>query len=251
MVVFNAAFVVVMIYSAFYLLLDVLAGLTWASLVGVPLWLAATAFQQSVSGCCCGAWSEGLARRSWRRGAAREEAGPGMHAVPCVSGGWGLQSGLGAGKDGRLFGLERAAGVGGRVGVPCALAWCGTVFGAVRFQYSHHVVALSAEAGAPKLYLRRSSGPKPAGGPPCAQVPAAWQWALGVHVFSWYMQIHPGHALLEGRKPALLDSLVQQVQRLRDQAPVGQVNGALPLEEQWTPTLLLLLLSQGPLQLQC
>jgi hypothetical protein len=30
-----------------------------------------------------------------------------------------------------------------------------------------------------------------------------------VHVFSWYMQIHPGHALLEGRKPALLDSLVQ------------------------------------------
>lgn len=37
---------------------------------------------------------------------------------------------------------------------------------------------------------------------------AAW-WALGVQVFSWYMQIHPGHAILEGRKPALLDSLVQ------------------------------------------
>ncbi len=41
------------------------------------------------------------------------------------------------------------------------------------------------------------------------QVQDAWLWALGVHVFSWYMQIHPGHALLEGRKPALLDSLVQ------------------------------------------
>jgi uncharacterized membrane protein YGL010W len=41
------------------------------------------------------------------------------------------------------------------------------------------------------------------------QVAQAWQWALLVHVFSWYMQIHPGHAILEGRKPALLDSLVQ------------------------------------------
>ncbi len=41
------------------------------------------------------------------------------------------------------------------------------------------------------------------------QVQDAWLWALGVHVFSWYMQIHPGHAVLEGRKPALLDSLVQ------------------------------------------
>eukprot|EP00878_Enallax_costatus_P006710 GHUV01007035.1.p1 GENE.GHUV01007035.1~~GHUV01007035.1.p1 ORF type:complete len:264 (+),score=40.52 GHUV01007035.1:2-793(+) len=40
-------------------------------------------------------------------------------------------------------------------------------------------------------------------------VPGAWKWALLVHVFSWYMQIHPGHAVLEGRKPALLDSLVQ------------------------------------------
>lgn len=40
-------------------------------------------------------------------------------------------------------------------------------------------------------------------------VAKAGLWALGVHVFSWYMQIHPGHAVLEGRKPALLDSLVQ------------------------------------------
>lgn len=33
--------------------------------------------------------------------------------------------------------------------------------------------------------------------------------ALVAHVLCWYMQIHPGHALLEKRKPALLDSLVQ------------------------------------------
>jgi uncharacterized membrane protein YGL010W len=53
-VVFNAGFVVVMLYTVFYLLLDFVAGLTWASLVGLPLWLGATAFQQSVSGdrCC-------------------------------------------------------------------------------------------------------------------------------------------------------------------------------------------------------
>lgn len=42
-----------------------------------------------------------------------------------------------------------------------------------------------------------------------AQVPNAGWYALGVQVVSWYMQIHPGHAVFEGRKPALLDSLVQ------------------------------------------
>ncbi|GLC44102.1 hypothetical protein PLESTB_000929100 [Pleodorina starrii] len=36
-----------------------------------------------------------------------------------------------------------------------------------------------------------------------------WAWALGVHVLAWYLQIHPGHAVLERRKPALMDSLVQ------------------------------------------
>lgn len=28
-----------------------------------------------------------------------------------------------------------------------------------------------------------------------------------IHIFSWYVQIHPGHAIIEGAKPALLDSL--------------------------------------------
>ena len=32
---------------------------------------------------------------------------------------------------------------------------------------------------------------------------------LLVHIFSWYMQIHPGHAMFEKRKPALMDSLTQ------------------------------------------
>lgn len=39
----------------------------------------------------------------------------------------------------------------------------------------------------------------------------AWKIALGLHVLSWYMQIHPGHMILEGRKPALLDSLFQSL----------------------------------------
>jgi uncharacterized membrane protein YGL010W len=38
---------------------------------------------------------------------------------------------------------------------------------------------------------------------------AALKVAIGVNLFSWYMQIHPGHAVFEGRKPALIDSFWQ------------------------------------------
>ena len=40
-------------------------------------------------------------------------------------------------------------------------------------------------------------------------VSCAWAWALAIHVLGWYMQIHPGHIILEKRKPALLDSFIQ------------------------------------------
>ena len=30
-----------------------------------------------------------------------------------------------------------------------------------------------------------------------------------IHIFCWYMQLHPGHGVFEGRKPALLDSVLQ------------------------------------------
>ena len=30
-----------------------------------------------------------------------------------------------------------------------------------------------------------------------------------LHLLAWYMQLHPGHAIFEGKKPALLDGLVQ------------------------------------------
>lgn len=37
----------------------------------------------------------------------------------------------------------------------------------------------------------------------------AAKWAAAVQLLSWYMQIHPGHMVLEKRKPALMDSMVQ------------------------------------------
>ena len=40
-------------------------------------------------------------------------------------------------------------------------------------------------------------------------VPHAWAYAIGVHVLSWWAQIHLGHMMLEHRKPALLDSFFQ------------------------------------------
>jgi len=36
-----------------------------------------------------------------------------------------------------------------------------------------------------------------------------WKIALIIQVVAWYMQIHPGHAIFEGVKPALFDSLSQ------------------------------------------
>eukprot|EP01025_Chloroclados_australasicus_P052103 TRINITY_DN6063_c1_g1_i1.p1 TRINITY_DN6063_c1_g1~~TRINITY_DN6063_c1_g1_i1.p1 ORF type:complete len:200 (-),score=4.20 TRINITY_DN6063_c1_g1_i1:507-1073(-) len=45
----------------------------------------------------------------------------------------------------------------------------------------------------------------------CQQVEGAWMWALCAHVLGWYAQIHPGHIILEKRRPALLDSFFQSV----------------------------------------
>lgn len=39
---------------------------------------------------------------------------------------------------------------------------------------------------------------------------AAW-WALAAQLLAWYMQLHPGHGLLEKRKPALADSFAQSL----------------------------------------
>jgi len=36
-----------------------------------------------------------------------------------------------------------------------------------------------------------------------------FKFAFALHALSWYMQIHPGHKMLEGIKPALMDSLGQ------------------------------------------
>jgi uncharacterized membrane protein YGL010W len=44
-----------------------------------------------------------------------------------------------------------------------------------------------------------------------AGVDRPWAVALVLHILAWYMQIHPGHAIFEKRKPALLDSFAQSI----------------------------------------
>ena len=39
----------------------------------------------------------------------------------------------------------------------------------------------------------------------------AWKYGLALHVFSWWIQVHVGHMICEGRKPSLLDSLFQSL----------------------------------------
>jgi len=39
-------------------------------------------------------------------------------------------------------------------------------------------------------------------------VSGAWTYALAAHVFAWYMQIHPGHAIFEKRAAALTDNFL-------------------------------------------
>eukprot|EP00729_Bicosta_minor_P000829 gene829-488_t len=36
-----------------------------------------------------------------------------------------------------------------------------------------------------------------------------WKVGFALHAVAWYMQIHPGHGMAEGVKPALVDSLAQ------------------------------------------
>jgi len=38
-----------------------------------------------------------------------------------------------------------------------------------------------------------------------------WQFAIALHVFSWYMQIHPGHKIFEKRNAALTDNFFKGV----------------------------------------
>jgi hypothetical protein len=42
--------------------------------------------------------------------------------------------------------------------------------------------------------------PRPPPFPSPPQFPDAWFYSIFLHVFSWYMQIHPGHMILEARE---------------------------------------------------
>jgi uncharacterized membrane protein YGL010W len=43
--------------------------------------------------------------------------------------------------------------------------------------------------------------------PPWTGTGKALRWAAALHVLAWYMQLHPGHQVIEGAKPALMQSL--------------------------------------------
>jgi len=73
----------------------------------------------------------------------------------------------------------------------------------VVFLVANHIVAKEKEAG-----KKTKVGPQ---AKPSGPSYSAAKWALVLHVFGWYMQIHPGHAIFEGTKPALLDSFVQSL----------------------------------------
>lgn len=57
--------------------------------------------------------------------------------------------------------------------------------------------------------LKRNLTKKGPSAKPSSSGTSAWKIALFLQVFSWYMQIHPGHGIYEGVKPALFDSIAQ------------------------------------------
>lgn len=48
----NGALLLILVYAAYYVTLDALAGLSWIICIGIPIWWSATAFQS----CVPGAW---------------------------------------------------------------------------------------------------------------------------------------------------------------------------------------------------
>ena len=48
-------------------------------------------------------------------------------------------------------------------------------------------------------------------GPCKTRLGKSWKLALFLHLLGWYVQIHPGHAIYEGAKPALAESFGQAI----------------------------------------
>lgn len=80
--------------------------------------------------------------------------------------------------------------------------------------YSFYYVALDVKVGSSAalyLYLLYRAVEPFKQAIIAAGVDRPWSVALVLHIFAWYMQIHPGHAIFEKRKPALLDSFAQSI----------------------------------------
>jgi uncharacterized membrane protein YGL010W len=59
----NAAFVAIAAYTLYYLVLEPVAGLSWSAMIGLPMWLTASAFQQHVAN--AGLWALGVHVFAW------------------------------------------------------------------------------------------------------------------------------------------------------------------------------------------
>mmetsp|Transcript_43981 Transcript_43981/g.115538 ORF Transcript_43981/g.115538 Transcript_43981/m.115538 type:complete len:247 (-) Transcript_43981:531-1271(-) len=76
----------------------------------------------------------------------------------------------------------------------------GTLVSMLTFAFAFSATALVARE-------KRKAGPKAV--PSSAVYGQAAFYAGLLHMLGWYMQIHPGHGIYEGRKPALLEGMVQ------------------------------------------
>lgn len=61
--VLNWGLLVLILYALYYMILEPFAGATWGILLGIPMWLTATAFAQHVP--YAWAWAIGLHILSW------------------------------------------------------------------------------------------------------------------------------------------------------------------------------------------
>lgn len=83
----------------------------------------------------------------------------------------------------------------------------GTLAGLLWAAFAYSATALVTRCELREGDKSTDANGKPAGGRWSFGTCAAYAGAL--HAFSWYMQLHPGHAVFEGRKPALIDAMFQ------------------------------------------
>lgn len=186
----NGAAVIVIGLLGFYLALEPFAGLTWAAAIGLPLVLSATAVAEVMNT---------------------------VPPPPLAS----VRRGHPADTLPRLIGKRSRTEL--RIAGPLGLRASGR--GCVRapvFPGAGDSAALGALPGAGGVASSCLVHGDKQMGPDCAD-PSAWLqvemalwYGLAAVIVGLYVQVHPGHMLLEGRRPAFVDSFFQV------RAPLGR-----------------------------